>query len=129
MWNIFWCLVADIWALVNAATVASWLSVEYLMKFKPLRNEGSWNCTQHSHNIHTKYLHQNLRILQKKNNQKCSTGCPKKAPHKEMCDFLTLKMLPLALALMKPKKCQLLAPLVKNPPFCMRIYGLEQFPM
>ena len=36
-----------------------------------------------------------------------------------MADFLTLKMLPLALALIKPKKCHHFAPLVKNHPFYM----------
>ena len=38
----------------------------------------------------------------------------KKTPLKEMCDFLTLKMLPLALALIKTKNCHLFDPLVKN---------------
>ena len=50
-----------------------------------------------------------------------STGCPKKTHHKEMRDFLTLKMLPLALSLIKPEKRHLLAPLVKNHLFYMRI--------
>ena len=40
---------------------------------------------------------------------------------KEMADFLTLKMLPVALALIKPEKRHLLAPLVKNHLFYMRI--------
>ena len=42
------------------------------------------------------------------------TGCLKKTPLKEMCDFLTLKMLPLALALIKTKNRHLFDPLVKN---------------
>lgn len=41
----------------------------------------------------------------------------KKTHLKEMTDFLTLKMLPVALALIKPKKRHLLAPLVQNHPF------------
>ena len=45
------------------------------------------------------------------------TGCLKKMQHKEMLDFLTLKMLPVALALIKPEKRHLFAPLVKNHPF------------
>ena len=49
------------------------------------------------------------------------TGCLKKMPHKDMFDFLTLKMLPVALALIKPEKRHLLAPLVKNHLFYMRI--------
>ena len=36
-----------------------------------------------------------------------------------MRDFLTLKMLPLALSLIKPEKRHLLAPLAKNHPFYM----------
>ena len=40
-----------------------------------------------------------------------------KTHHKAMFDFLTLKMLPVALVLIKPKKDHLLAPLVKNHPF------------
>ena len=43
----------------------------------------------------------------------------KKTPLKEMCDFLTLKMLPLALALIKTKNRHLFDPLVKNWPFSM----------
>ena len=43
----------------------------------------------------------------------------KKTPLKEMCDFLTLKMLPLALALIKTKNHHLFDPLVKNWPFSM----------
>jgi len=31
-------------------------------------------------------------------------GCLKKRPHKEIIDFFTLKMLPVALALIKPEK-------------------------
>ena len=38
---------------------------------------------------------------------------------KEMCDFLTLKMLPMALALIKTKNRHLFDPLVKNCPFSM----------
>ena len=45
------------------------------------------------------------------------TGCVKKTLLKEMCDFLTLKMLPLALALIKTKNRHLFAPLVKKCPF------------
>ena len=44
-------------------------------------------------------------------------GGPKKTHHKEMRDFLTLKMLPLALSLIKPERRHLLAPLVKNHQF------------
>jgi len=43
----------------------------------------------------------------------------KKTLLKEMVVFLTLKMLPVALALIKPKKCHLLAPFVKNHLFYM----------
>ena len=46
-----------------------------------------------------------------------NTRCFKKTHLKEMTDFLTLKMSPVALALIKPKKRHLLAPLVKNHPF------------
>ena len=42
------------------------------------------------------------------------TGCLKKTPLKEMCDFFTLKMLPLALALIKTKNRHLFDLLVKN---------------
>ena len=45
------------------------------------------------------------------------TGCPKKTHLKEMCDFLTLKMLPLALALIKTKNRHLFDPMVRNPSF------------
>ena len=38
-----------------------------------------------------------------------------------MCDFLTLKMLPLALALIKTKNCHLFDPLEKNCPFSIKI--------
>ena len=44
-----------------------------------------------------------------------------KTHNREMKDFLTLKMLPLALLLIKPEKRHLLAPLVKNHLFYMRI--------
>jgi len=47
------------------------------------------------------------------------TGCLKKTPFKEMCDFLTLKMLPLAPALIKTKNRHLFDPLVKNWLFSM----------
>ena len=40
-----------------------------------------------------------------------------KTHHKEMRNFLTLKMLPLTLSLIKLEKCHLLAPLVKKHPF------------
>ena len=43
-----------------------------------------------------------------------TTVCLKKTPLKEMCNFLTLKMLPLALALIKTKNRHLFDPLVKN---------------
>ena len=43
-----------------------------------------------------KYICQNLLLLHLQ-------GVSKKTPLKEMCDFLTLKMLPLALALIKTK--------------------------
>ena len=57
----------------------------------------------------------NVGELQVIRREKCqSTGCLKKTPHKEMFDFLTLKMLPVALVLIKPEKCHLLAPLVKK---------------
>ena len=46
-----------------------------------------------------------------------SYSVSKKTHLKEMCDFLTLKMLPLALALIKTKNCHLFDPLVKNCPF------------
>ena len=42
------------------------------------------------------------------------TGCFKKTHLKEMCDFLTLKRLPLGLALIKTKNRHLFDPLVKN---------------
>ena len=45
----------------------------------------------------------------------------KKTLLKEMCDFLTLKMLPLALALIKTKNCHLFDPLVRKCSFYMRI--------
>ena len=48
-------------------------------------------------------------------------GESKKMSVKEMFDFLTLKMLPLALALIKTKNCNLFDPLVKNCPFSMKI--------
>ena len=54
-----------------------------------------------------------------KNKRWLSTGCLKKTHHKEMCDFLTLKMLPLALALIKTKNRNLFDLLVKNCPFSM----------
>ena len=49
------------------------------------------------------------------------TGCLKKTPVKEMADILTLKMLPVTLALIKPEKRHLLAPLVKTHLFYMQI--------
>ena len=48
-------------------------------------------------------------------------GESKKMSVKEMFDFLTLKMLPLALALIKTKNRHLFDPLVKNCPFSMEI--------
>ena len=45
----------------------------------------------------------------------------KKTPLKEMCDFLTLKMLPLALVLIKTKNRHLFDPLVRKCSFYMRI--------
>ena len=50
-----------------------------------------------------------------------STVCLKKTPLKDMCDFLTLKMLPLALALIKTKNRHLFDPLVRKCSFYMRI--------
>ena len=44
-------------------------------------------------------------------------GVSKKTPLKEMCDFLTLKMLPLALALIETKNRHLFDPWDKNCPF------------
>ena len=49
------------------------------------------------------------------------TGCLKKTHLKEMCDFLTLKMLPLTLALIKTKNRHLFDPLVRKCSFYMRI--------
>ena len=46
----------------------------------------------------------------------------KKTHLKEMCDFLTLKMLPLALALIKTNNRHLFYPLVRKCSFYMRIY-------
>ena len=57
----------------------------------------------------------------------CCTGCLKKTPLKEMCDFLTLKMLPLALALIKTKICHLFDPFLKTPSFSMVWYGMHLF--
>ena len=50
-----------------------------------------------------------------------STGCLKKTLLKEMCDFLTLKMLPLDLALIKTKNCHLFDPSVRRCLFYIRI--------
>jgi len=44
-------------------------------------------------------------------------GVSKQMHLKEMSDFLTLKMLPVALVLIKPEKCYRFAPLVKKTHF------------
>ena len=54
-------------------------------------------------------------------------GVSKKTHHKEMRDFLTLKMLPLALSLIKPEKRHLLAPLVKTTHFTWEIVLITKF--
>ena len=46
---------------------------------------------------------------------------------KEMCHFLTQKMLPIALALIKTQNFYLFDPLVKNHPFNMRIFYQNDF--
>ena len=54
-----------------------------------------------------------------------TTGCLKKTHLKEMCDLLTLKMLPLTLALIKTKNRHLFDPLVRK---CLEFFnGLRQF--
>ena len=51
----------------------------------------------------------------------CLQFASKKTLLKEMCDFLTLKMLSLALALIKTKNSHLFDPLVRKCSFYMRI--------
>ena len=73
-----------------------------------------WNST--CWQIALKYLDQgSLKKLFKSNIQ----GVSKKMFLKEIAEFLTLKMLPVALVLIKPEKRHILAPLVKNHPFYM----------
>ena len=72
------------------------------------------------HSLQRKEVSRILDTLTKVS-QSWDTGWLKKTLLKEICDFLTLKMLPLALALIKTKNRHLFYPLVRKCSFYMRI--------
>ena len=64
--------------------------------------------------LHIKFIYKSGHTFVFIPTQYHNTGCLKKKHLKEMCDFLTLKMLPLALALIRTKNRHLFDPLVKS---------------